>query len=763
MFQRRFGVCLSVIAIVLGGVHAAMPREIAAQTFKVEHVFNTTTDPQFFLQVGALPQGRNGSLYGISHFGGSAGNGTVYSVTPSGTVAVLASLTPTTGDYPYSGLTLGTDGNFYGSVPIGGGGGNGALYKVTPGGTLTTLHAFTNTGDGQTPIAPPAQAADGNYYGFTQGSVGTFYKITPAGVFSTLHTLTSAEGSQCSSGNLLLGSDGSFYTGCNYGGANNLGTLIRVTTAGTVTVLHDFTGTDGLYAANQMVQGADGNFYGVTYNGGTGYTNTNLANGVFFQLKPSGAYKVLYNFTGGSDGGVPDGGLVLGPDGKFYGTNSVGGNTTACSGGCGTIFSLTTAGLLTTLHSFAGTDGDLPSSNLTLSTNGKLYGVTTKGGSAGNGVFFSLDMGFSPFVSLQQTSGRVGAKIGILGQGFSASSVVKFNGVTATTVTRTGTTFLLATVPTGATNGFVTVTTGANTLKSSKKFIVHNSWSSAAVMPTAREGVATGVINGKVYVISGATASAIVGNNEVYNPATNTWTTGAAIPKPVFIAASAVVKNILYVMGGIADSSQTPQSAVQAYDPSTNTWKTKAPMPTANDSANAVVLNNLIYVVGGYDGSRSPLVQVYNPATDTWSTASNLLVAKSGSTVGVLGTKIVSSGGLENNGNPTGDTEGYNSGTDSWSVLTADTTPRNGACGTAVLGQLYVTGGSTASVGGSATAVTEVFNLTKNAWTTLLPVPLAVINASPAVANGQMYCFGGTNDGRLFNGSVYNNVQIYQP
>jgi hypothetical protein len=80
-----------------------------------------------------------------------------------------------------------------------------------------------------------------------------------------------------------------------------------------------------------------------------------------------------------------------------------------------------------------------------------------------------------------------------------------------------------------------------------------------------------------------------------------------------------------------------------------------------------------------------------------------------------------------------------------------------------VLGQLYLTGGSTSNVAGNATASTETFNLTKDAWTTLMPAPQAVINASPAVANSRLYCFGGTNDGRLFVGSIYNNVQIYQP
>lgn len=311
------------------------------------------------------------------------------------------------------------------------------------------------------------------------------------------------------------------------------------------------------------------------------------------------------------------------------------------------VFRITAAGTLITLHNFNGSDGVAPRGGLVQHTNGTLYGVTQQGGTGTQctnncGTVFSLNVGLGPFVSLLPTSGKVGSKIGILGQGFSSLSVVKFNGGQATTVTVTGTTFLLVTVPAGATDGYVTVTTGTTKLTSSQKFIVHNSWGSGAAMPTARAGGAIGVINGKVYVVSGETTSAIVGNNEIYNPATNTWTTGAAIPTPRYAGASAVVNGILYVVGGVADASETPLSLVEAYNPATNTWSTKSPMPTADDSMNAIVENGFIYVVGGFtNGARSAIVQRYNPATDTWTSEAPLLVAKSDSVVGLLGTRQV--------------------------------------------------------------------------------------------------------------------------
>ena len=125
---------------------------------------------------------------------------------------------------------------------------------------------------------------------------------------------------------------------------------------------------------------------------------------------------------------------------------------------------------------------------------------------------------------------------------FSSSSVVKFNGVAASKKLA-GSTFLTAIVPTGASSGFVTVTTSSTTLTSRQKFTVHNSWGAGKATPTAVAGAASGFINNKIYVVSGmkAQGTAPAANTQIYNPATNTWTTGAPIPTPVLAPASAVV------------------------------------------------------------------------------------------------------------------------------------------------------------------------------------------------------------------------------
>jgi IPT/TIG domain len=142
----------------------------------------------------------------------------------------------------------------------------------------------------------------------------------------------------------------------------------------------------------------------------------------------------------------------------------------------GTIFQFTTAGKYTVLFSFTGGNapsGSFPNTILAQDTNGLFYGVTAVGGGPdSDGTFYDLNNGLAPFVSLQTASGKIGAQVGILGQGFSSSSVVKFGGVHASTIVLTGRTFITATVPTGALTGSVTVTTGSTTLTSRQAFKV---------------------------------------------------------------------------------------------------------------------------------------------------------------------------------------------------------------------------------------------------------------------------------------------------
>jgi uncharacterized repeat protein (TIGR03803 family) len=760
--EKRFHTTAAFLAVlvVLTLTGAATPA--SAQTYKVVYNLGDNIGDPVDPAAGPnfIAQGRDGNLYSTSWQGGTDDRGAAFKITPKGKLTVLDSFTFTNGLIPLGGLTLGTDGNLYGTTQQGGdsncnlGFGCGTVFKVTPGGALTTLFVFpSDLSKGLYPYGAPIEGTDGNFYGTTEGNGGSVFKMTPAGALTTLHTFSGPDGGSVESG-LIEGADGNFYGGSLAGGANGDGVVYRITANGTFTVLHDFTGTDG-NGTWGLIQANDGNLYGATVAGGTSNA------GVVFKITPSGTYTVLYNLNGTTDGLNPYSGLVQTTDGNFYGVAASGGTL-----GFGTIYKITSKGTYSVVHNFDSTTGETPEATLTQSTTGILYGDTYKGGQSVEscngscGVFYSLNIGATPFVRLVSTSGKVGSKIGILGQGFSSASVVKFNGVKATTVTRTGATFLLATVPTGASDGKVTVTTSSTTLSSAQTFTVHNSWGSGAVLPTALQGSATGVIGGKVYVVGGATNSAVVAINQIYNPATNKWTTGASMPTARFAAAGAVVNGILYVIGGNPNGS-SQLSVVEAYDPKTNKWSTKSPMPTARDSIAAVIEDGIIYVIGGYNNSshRLATVESYNPVTDTWAELAPLAVAKSSPAAGLLGSTIVAAGGLTNAGSVTGDNEGYNAVSNSWSNLTADPTPRQAGCAASVSGRLIFAAGTN----GTPLNTVESFSAASNKWTTLDSIPQAVVGPGGAEVNGLLYCVGGSNNGGLFQGTVYNNLQIYQP
>jgi uncharacterized repeat protein (TIGR03803 family) len=445
---------------------------VSANAQTVTTVFNfsgSSVDP-----VGVLAQGRDGNFYGVTV---APSIGTIYKVSASGTFTLLHSLLSTEGQ-SCNGLILGTDGNFYGTCFYGGDNGNstGSFIKVTPAGTLTVPHyfdgTFSGTTDGCYPRGMPVQASDGNFYGTTQlcglNDQGIAYKISPAGVFTVIHAFTGTDGGQ-PEGTLIQGSDGNLWGTTYAGGPTGSGTIFKMTLSGTVTSVYQFNGcgVQGCNPVAGLVQGNDGNFYGVAQSGGANNE------GAAFKVTPSGTQTVLHNFSVAADNGAyPQLPLTLGTDGNFYGIAS-----DCFGGGCSSadIFEVTPRGVFTDVYNFTnfgGNNNSLPFSPLLLATTGKFYSTTEQAGATQSGTFYSLTDGQHSFVNLLMKSGKVGANVQILGQGFSGSSVVEFDGVAATGVTRNGSTFLQATVPAGALTGSVTVTTGATTLTSFSTFKV---------------------------------------------------------------------------------------------------------------------------------------------------------------------------------------------------------------------------------------------------------------------------------------------------
>ena len=228
-----------------------------------------------------LIRASDGNFYGTTNAGGASGNncnghtcGTIFKLTPGGTLTVLYSFCLQAncpdGNSPYSGLVEGTDGNFYGTTPEGGANSLGTIFKITPTGTLTTLHSFNGT-DGGEPYSGMVQGTDGNFYG--DNFYGTIYTITPDGTFQVIHTLTEMEGYQPNS-TLIQATDGNFYGTAESGGSGGGGTIFRIAASGTFTTLYSFSGTDGQYPSAGLMQATDGNLYGDTFSGGSSDNGT---------------------------------------------------------------------------------------------------------------------------------------------------------------------------------------------------------------------------------------------------------------------------------------------------------------------------------------------------------------------------------------------------------------------------------------------------------------------------------------------------------
>lgn len=297
-----------------------------------------------------LFQAPDGNLYGTTVGGSVLNNGTIFKVALNGTGSLLYSFSNpvTSGKYGPDGLLLDSaTGTFFGVTSGGGRFGGGTLFQLTPGGTETVVYDFEGQID----------------------NLGYYEGIDPAG--------------------LVLGPDGAFY-GATAGGNGGSGTIFRIPTPGNGlgSVLYTFgltSSVDGSNPAGNLLWDSKlGNFYGTTYHGGKNGTGT------VYQISPSGVESVLYSFgTGSTDGQQPVGGLVLAPNGNFYGMTYYGGvNNT------GTVYELTPAGVETVLYSFVAQIGSNPPTptggTLAVDSSGNIYGATEYGGTAGNGSVFRI-------------------------------------------------------------------------------------------------------------------------------------------------------------------------------------------------------------------------------------------------------------------------------------------------------------------------------------------------------------------------------------
>jgi len=321
---------------------------------------------------GAFPLGRlvldlEGNLYGTT----SGVAGTVFKLTPSGEKTVLYTFCSVAncadGASPNGGLVRDGSGNLYGTTALGGNSafcpeGCGGVFKVTKTGEEVVLYSFcsiANCADGSFPIGGDGFFNDetlvrdglGNLYGTTptggdaafcsdDRGCGTVFKVSKDGKETVLHSFCSS--AKCADGSypevgLIQDAASNLYGTTSDGGAHiRYGTVYQVNAAGDETVLYSFHGRAavGQVSPSSLALDAAGNLYGTTAHGGA------FNSGSVFTVTTAGRARILYSFNNASDGGEPQGGLVLDSAGNLYGTASAG-NLQDCNGnGCGIVFEL---------------------------------------------------------------------------------------------------------------------------------------------------------------------------------------------------------------------------------------------------------------------------------------------------------------------------------------------------------------------------------------------------------------------------------------
>jgi uncharacterized repeat protein (TIGR03803 family) len=246
------------------------------------------------------------------------------------------------------------------------------------------LHGFSLQPPPGAPSVALMQAANGYFYGTTDtvgvGQQGTVFRMDAAGTVTVLHTFTGAPDGALPQAALIQATDGNLYGTTSLGGTFNQGTIFRMTLDGTVTLLHSFTGVtnEGTYPNGALVQATDGNFYGMTSENGTVRT-------IIFRLSPDGTFAVLHVFDPhATTSTFPGVALIQASDGNLYGTAGI-------LGGVGAVFRTTLNGDVTVLHQFTGQpDGAAPHAGLIEATDGNFYGTTESGGEFGIGAIFKV-------------------------------------------------------------------------------------------------------------------------------------------------------------------------------------------------------------------------------------------------------------------------------------------------------------------------------------------------------------------------------------
>jgi uncharacterized repeat protein (TIGR03803 family) len=366
----------------------------------------------------------NGTLYGTTMLGGSSGYGTVFSLSVSATETVLYSFGGTPdGANPNYGDLIDVNGELYGNTITGGANGSacpaigysaegcGTVFEVNPSsGAESVLHSFNVSPDGTNPWSGLVNM-NGTLYGTTfEGGTGTYcdnpplpiacgtvFEVSTSGAEQVIYSFQGDTDGQFPQGSLIA-VDGALYGSTNTGGTKGHGTIFKISASGAESIIYSFKGSPDGANPEAPLTDVNGELYGTTGSGGAGCASSGVPGcGTIFKVSTSGTEKVLYRFKDSPDGGGGDGAgaAMIDVGGVLYGTTAGGGTGCSSSGGCGTVFKVSTSGAESVLHSFkGGADGAQPLAGL-IDVKGTLYGTTQVGGSGcasgGCGTIFAIN------------------------------------------------------------------------------------------------------------------------------------------------------------------------------------------------------------------------------------------------------------------------------------------------------------------------------------------------------------------------------------
>ena len=329
------------------------------------------------------------TLYGVAPNGGSEGLGTIYKADTSGNVVeAVRSFFPTAeGTSPTSNIIEGSDGWYYGSAASGGSDEGGTIFRFNLEGDFEVLHNLSPSADGSSPEAAMLETSPGEFLGTCrnggENSSGTIYSFSLEDGFEVIHHFSAANDGSNPAGSLIPDGDGNWLGTCSSGGADGFGTIYRLNSDQSITVVHEFDGeSQGGNPKAGLVQSSGGDYYGTCHFGGDN------SQGTIYRIDSNEDFEVVHQLDGAtSDGRYPRGKLQERESGVLYGLCAEGGTNNG-----GTIFTIDESGVFNKIHDFIQPiHGGLPVGHLELGDNNNLYGLCQFGGANSFGTLFKVD------------------------------------------------------------------------------------------------------------------------------------------------------------------------------------------------------------------------------------------------------------------------------------------------------------------------------------------------------------------------------------